>query len=149
MPNVTSSFYSTEHWSTAAAEGLQTPSPVDDDTRVVVKHRCTGQRVTPTSSQDYYCNSPPANQEAVLPWGAVELSESESESDYDDGWIIRTPPLIITMTSTKKRSLHPPLTRTTTTRTSRTVLLHHHHSRKVRRPRRHQRQHQRHCTYSR
>ena len=57
-----------------------------------MKHRCTGQRVTPTSSQDYYCNSPPANQEAVLPWGAVELSESESESDHDDGWIIRTPP---------------------------------------------------------
>ena len=27
MPNVTSSFYSTEHWSTAAAEGIQTPSP--------------------------------------------------------------------------------------------------------------------------
>ena len=26
MPKVTSSFYSTEHWSTAAAEGLQTPS---------------------------------------------------------------------------------------------------------------------------
>ena len=57
-----------------------------------MKHRCTGQRVTPTSSQDYYCNSPPANQEAVLPWGAVELSESETESDHDDGWINRTPP---------------------------------------------------------
>ena len=56
-----------------------------------MKHHCTGQRVTPTSSQDYYCNSPPANQEAELPWGAVELSESESESDHDDGWIIRTP----------------------------------------------------------
>ena len=48
-----------------------------------MKHRCTGAR-----SQDY-CNSPPANQEAELPWGAVELSESES--DHDDG-IIRTPP---------------------------------------------------------
>ena len=57
-----------------------------------MKHRCTGQRVTPTASQDYYCNSPPANQEAELPWGAVELSESESESDHDDGWIITTPP---------------------------------------------------------
>ena len=34
---------------------------------------------------------PPANQEVELPWGAVELSESESESDHDDG-IIRTPP---------------------------------------------------------
>ena len=56
-----------------------------------MKHRCTGARVTPTSndtSQDY-CNSPQANQEAELPWGAVELSESES--DHDDG-IIRTPP---------------------------------------------------------
>ena len=56
-----------------------------------MKHRCTGARVTPTSndtSQDY-CNSPPANQEAELPWGAVELSESESD---DDGVIIRTPP---------------------------------------------------------
>ena len=54
-----------------------------------MKHRCTGTRVTPTSndtSQDY-CNSPPASLE--LPWGAVELSESESD---DDGVIIRTPP---------------------------------------------------------
>ena len=52
-----------------------------------MKHRCTGARVTPTSndtSQDY-CNSPPATLE--LPWGAVELSESD-----DDGVIIRTPP---------------------------------------------------------
>ena len=63
-----------------------------------MKHRCTGARVTPTSSdtsQDY-CNSPPANQEAaenycdLPPWGPVEVSETESESA--DGWIITTPP---------------------------------------------------------
>ena len=56
-----------------------------------MKHRCTGQRVTPTSSQDYYCNSPPANQEAVLPWGPVELL-SDSDSEVDDGFILNTPP---------------------------------------------------------
>ena len=56
-----------------------------------MKHRCTGQRVTPTSSQDYYCNSPPANQEAVLPWGPVELL-SDSDSEADDGFILNTPP---------------------------------------------------------
>ena len=57
-----------------------------------MKHRCTGQRVTPTSSQDYYCNSPPANQEAVLPWGPVELlSDSDSESVIDYS-ILNTPP---------------------------------------------------------
>ena len=70
------------------------PTPADGDTRVVVKHRCTGQRVTPTS-QDYYCDSPPANQEALaeLPWGPVELlSDSDSETVIDDGWTIRTPP---------------------------------------------------------
>ena len=68
------------------------PTPADGDTRVVVKHRCTGQRVTPTSSQDYYCDSPPANQEAVLPWGPLELlsdSDSESGNDYS---ILNTPP---------------------------------------------------------
>ena len=27
----------------------------------------------------------------MLPWGAVELSESETESDHDDVWINRTP----------------------------------------------------------
>ena len=73
----------------------QKPTPADGDTRVVVKHRCTGQRVTPTSSQDYYCDSPPANQEALaeLPWGPVELlSDSDSETVIDDGWTIRTPP---------------------------------------------------------
>ena len=72
------------------------PTPADGDTRVVVvKHRCTGQRVTPTSSQDYYCDSPTANQEALaeLPWGPVELvSDSDSETVIDDGWTIRTPP---------------------------------------------------------
>ena len=68
----------------------QKTTPADGDTRVVVKHRCTGQRVTPTSSQDYYCDSPPANQEAVLPWGPVELlSDSESGNDYS---ILNTPP---------------------------------------------------------
>ena len=53
-------------------------APADDDTRVV-KHRCTGARVTPTSadtSQDY-CDSPPATQE--IPWGP--LYESESDDD--------------------------------------------------------------------
>ena len=77
----------------------QKTTPADGDTRVVVvvKHRCTGQRVTPTSSQDYYCDSPPANQEALaeLPWGPVELlsdSDSDSETVIDDGWTIRTPP---------------------------------------------------------
>ena len=49
-----------------------------------MKHRCT------VTSQDY-CNSPPANQEVDLPWGPVELS-SESDSEVDDGFIIRTPP---------------------------------------------------------
>ena len=68
------------------------PTPADGDTRVVVKHRCTGQRVTPTSSQDYYCDSPPANQEAVLPWGPVELlSDSDSETVIDSS-ILNTPP---------------------------------------------------------
>ena len=70
----------------------QKTAPADGDTRVVVKHRCTGQRVTPTSSQDYYCDSPPANQEAVLPWGPVELlSDSDSESGIDYS-ILNTPP---------------------------------------------------------
>ena len=70
----------------------QKTTPADGDTRVVVKHRCTGQRVTPTSSQDYYCDSPPANQEAVLPWGPVELlSDSDSESG-NDNYILNTPP---------------------------------------------------------
>ena len=70
----------------------QKTTPADGDTRVVVKHRCTGQRVTPTSSQDYYCDSPPANQEAVLPWGPVELlSDSDSESGVDYS-ILNTPP---------------------------------------------------------
>ena len=103
MPNVTSSFCSID-WSDAAAEGYkrqvtelyetdeeeeevtssferQKPTPADDDTRVV-KHRCTGARVTPTSadtSQDY-CNSPPAAQE--LPWGP--LFEDVSDDDDDD-----------------------------------------------------------------
>ena len=85
------------------------PTPADGDTRVVVvKHRCTGQRVTPTS-QDYYCDSPPANQEALaeLPWGPVELlSDSDSESEceiitrtrpqyhheVDEDAILNTPP---------------------------------------------------------
>ena len=69
------------------------PTPADGDTRVVVKHRCTGQRVTPTS-QDYYCDSPPANQEALaeLPWGPVELlSDSDSETVIDSS-ILNTPP---------------------------------------------------------
>ena len=44
------------------------------------------------TSQDY-CNSPPTNQEVDLPWGPVELlSDSESDSDVDDGFIIKTPP---------------------------------------------------------
>ena len=107
----------------------QKTTPADGDTRVVVKHRCTGQRVTPTSSQEYYCNSPPANQEAVLPWGPVELlSDSESGIDYS---ILNTPPLITTMTSTRMLSPHPPLTRMRTMTLSSSVLLHHHHSRKA------------------
>ena len=75
----------------------QKPTPADGDTRVVVvKHRCTGQRVTPSSSpsQDYYCDSPPANQEALaeLPWGPVELlSDSDSETVIDSS-ILNTPP---------------------------------------------------------
>ena len=72
------------------------PTPADGDTRVVVvKHRCTGQRVTPSSSpsQDYYCDSPPANQEALaeLPWGPVELL-SDSDSTVIDYSILNTPP---------------------------------------------------------
>ena len=76
----------------------QKPTPADGDTRVVVvKHRCTGQRVTPSSSpsQDYYCDSPPANQEALaeLPWGPVELlSDSDSDSTVIDSSILNTPP---------------------------------------------------------
>ena len=76
----------------------QTTAPADGDTRaVVVKHRCTGQRVTPSSSpsQDYYCDSPPANQEALaeLPWGPVELlSDSDSDSTVIDYSILNTPP---------------------------------------------------------
>ena len=71
------------------------PTPADGDTRVVVKHRCTGQRVTPSSSpsQDYYCDSPPPNQEAMLPWGPVEVvSDSDSDSTVVDPWILNTPP---------------------------------------------------------
>ena len=76
----------------------QRTAPADGDTRaVVVKHRCTGQRVTPSSSpsQDYYCDSPPANQEALaeLPWGPVELlSDSDSDSTVIDYSILNTPP---------------------------------------------------------
>ena len=77
----------------------QKTAPADGDTRVVVvKHRCTGQRVTPSSSpsQDYYCDSPPANQEALaeLPWGPVELlSDSDSDSEtVIDSAILNTPP---------------------------------------------------------
>ena len=76
----------------------QRTAPADGDTRaVVVKHRCTGQRVTPSSSpsQDYYCDSPPANQEALaeLPWGPVELlSDSDSDSTVIDPSILNTPP---------------------------------------------------------
>ena len=76
----------------------QRTAPADGDTRaVVVKHRCTGQRVTPSSSpsQDYYCDSPPANQEALaeLPWGPVELlSDSDSDSTVVDYSILNTPP---------------------------------------------------------
>ena len=74
----------------------QRTAPADGDTRaVVVKHRCTGQRVTPSSSpsQDYYCDSPPANQEALaeLPWGPVELL-SDSDSTVIDYSILNTPP---------------------------------------------------------
>ena len=47
-----------------------------------MKHRCT------VTSQDY-CNSPPANQEVDLPWGPVELL---SDSESDDGFILKTPP---------------------------------------------------------
>ena len=67
----------------------QKPTPVDDDTRVV-KHRCTGARLTPTSadtSQDY-CNSPPAAQE--LPWGP--LFEDVSDDDDDDDDVIASSP---------------------------------------------------------
>ena len=59
----------------------QKTASADNDTRVV-KHRCTGARVTPTSvdtCQDY-CDSPPATQE--IPWGP--LYESESDDDDDD-----------------------------------------------------------------
>ena len=76
----------------------QRTAPADGDTRaVVVKHRCTGQRVTPSSSpsHDYYCDSPPANQEALaeLPWGPVELlSDSDSDSTVIDYSILNTPP---------------------------------------------------------
>ena len=55
-------------------------APADDDTRVV-KHRCTGARVTPTSadtSQDY-CDSPPAAKE--IPWGPLYEDVSESDDD--------------------------------------------------------------------
>ena len=55
-------------------------APADDDTRVV-KHRCTGARLTPTSagtSQDY-CDSPPAAQE--IPWGPLYEDVSESDDD--------------------------------------------------------------------
>ena len=76
----------------------QKTAPADGDTRVVVvKHRCTGQRVTPSSSpsQDYYCDSPPANQEALaeLPWGPVELLTDSSNSEtVIDSSILNTPP---------------------------------------------------------
>ena len=43
--------------------------------------------------EDAIVSSPPANQEAELPWGPVELlSDSDSETVIDDGWTIRTPP---------------------------------------------------------
>ena len=64
----------------------QKTAPADDDTRVV-KHRCTGARVTPTSadtSQDY-CDSPPAAQE--IPWGPLY----EDVSDDDDDAITSSP----------------------------------------------------------
>ena len=122
------------------------PTPADGDTRVVVKHRCTGQRVTPSSSpsQDYYCDSPPPNQEAMLPWGPVEVvSDSDSDSTVVDPWILNTP-LITTTTWTRMLSPHPPLTRKRTMTRSNSVLHRHHHSRKT-----HQRQHQLHCMSSR
>ena len=62
----------------APSRKRKTTVPTDGDTRVV-KHRCTGARLTPTSadtSQDY-CDSPPAAQE--IPWGPLYQDESDDD----------------------------------------------------------------------
>ena len=63
----------------ASSRKRKTTAPADGDTRVV-KHRCTGARLTPTSadtSQDY-CDSPPAAQE--IPWGPLYQDESDDDA---------------------------------------------------------------------
>ena len=81
----------------------QHTTQADGDTRVV-KHRCDSPPYETLTSDDDDDDdddvayvTPPfySNQEqelAELPWGPVELSDSESESESDDGFIIRTPP---------------------------------------------------------